>query len=244
MLNFLFSSPYSKPCNFRASDRLEIEVHYPFVGLLSPSDRRRFYKRLCALMRSVDLIEKGVELTREDRLLIAAPAVILTMGYQRFHAGNFDKIFVYPTAYRKKGSNQYFHGETNPRGVIVVNWKRIKEGIEDPDDALHLLYHEYAHALMISKSGYRFREDRRFVKLVNRHLTNMLKSSEVQNSRLLRPYSLTNEHEFFACVIEEMMERADRLKEEHPKVYALFLKLLQFERYEDLLLRQATWYRE
>lgn len=243
MLNLLFGSKYSRPCRFRPSDYLEIEVHYPFVGLLNQKDKGRFYRRLCALMRSVELVEKGVELTREDRLLIAAPAVILTMGYRRFHAGNFDMIYVYPTAYRRKDSHQYFHGETSPMGVIVVNWKRVKEGIEDPDDAMHLLYHEYAHAFMISKSAYRFREDKYFVKLVNKHLTNMLNSQEVQNSNLLRPYSLTNEHEFFACVIEEMMERADILKQEHPEVYHLFLKLLKFEPYEDLLLRQAMWYR-
>lgn len=239
MLNSLFQSP----CRFRATDRLEVEVHYPFVALLSDKDKHRFYSRLCKLMRNVELHEKGVELSREDRIMIAAPAVILSFGYRKFHWGNFSKIFVYPTAYKRKDSDRYFHGETSPMGVVVVNWQRVKEGIEDPDDALHLLYHEYAHAFMLSRKSLRSRQDHKFIRLVNRHLTHFLKDPEIERSTLLRPYSFTNEWEFFACVVEEMMERADLLKSEHPKLYNLFLQLLRFERYEDLLLKQATWYR-
>ncbi len=115
------------PCDFGAEERLEVEVHFPFVGLLPPRQRARFYRRLCKLMRSVDLHEKGVVLTKADRMMIATPAIILTFGFKWFHWGNFKRVFVYPSAYKNKRTGNYHHGETSPMGVVVLNWKRVKD---------------------------------------------------------------------------------------------------------------------
>lgn len=68
-------------------------------------------------------------------------------------------------------------------------------------------------------------------------------SSAIVNSPILRKYAFTNYHEFFACVTEEMMERADVLRDHHPRLYHLFLRLLKLEKWEDLLIRHAAWYR-
>lgn len=230
-------------CSFTPNDRLEVEVHYPFVGLLDSADRNKFYKRLCALMKNVTLHEKGVELTRTDRMLIAAPAIILSFGFKHFHWGRFKHVFVYPEAYKNKKTGNYHHGETSPIGSVVVSWRRVKEGLDNPDDALHLLYHEYAHALMLSRKGRYTREDRQFVRRINRHLEDFMRSREIQDSKLLRKYAFANPWEFFACTIEELMERADSLRDYHPKYYAFLIKLLNMEKYEDLLLQQASWYR-
>ncbi len=230
-------------CHFSASNRMEVEVHYPFVGLLNKKDKDRYYLLLCEIMRKVELSVKGVSLSKSDRMIVAAPAAILTLGCKQLNWNRFKRVFVYPTSYKNRRTGNYHHGETSPMGVIVVNWKRVKEGIDNPDDALHLLYHEYAHALLIVRSQYRTREDRRFVRTFNKELEPLMHAEEIQNSPLLRRYAFTNHHEFFACVTEEMMERADLLKAHHPKLYELFLKLLMLEDWEDLILKQSTWYR-
>lgn len=234
---------FGKPCFFKPEDRLEVEVHYPFVALLSEGEKKTFYRRLCTLMRSVQLHEKGVELTKCDRMLIAAPAVILTFGFQKFHWGNFRHVFVYPVAYRNNRTGRYHHGETSPSGAVVVNWERVKEGIDDPDDAIHLLYHEYAHALILSRASRLKRRDRRFVRAASSFTSQYFNRVDIRTSSLIREYGFTNEMEFFAVLVEVFMERADDLKNEHSFLYRDLIELLKLEKWESIILQQAAWFR-
>lgn len=231
------------PCKFSAQDRMEIAVHYPFVGMLSQSDKERFYQRLCKLMRSVRLHEKGVELTRQDRMIIAAPAVILTFGLKRFHWGNFKHLFVYPKAYKNKLTGAYHHGEASPNGAIVLSWERVKEGIDKPDDALHLLYHEYAHALVLSRANRYGRTDKKFIRSASEFTETYYNQTSVRHSELIRPYAFTNEMEFFAVIIEVLMESADKLKSDIPFLYRDLIELLNLEPWEEIILKQSTWFR-
>lgn len=232
------------PCRFSPEDRLEIEVSYPFVALLDEADKKRFYRRLCKLMRMTSLRVIGeLKLSRQDVMIIAAPFIILTFGFRYFHWGNFKRVIVYPKAYRNKFTGNYHYGETNPMGAVVLSWKRVKEGIDEPDDALHLIYHEYAHALYFSRSQGNHTEDRRFMGKVNRMIRKHFDRPEYKKAGLIREYGFTNEMEFFAVLVEVFMETGDRLKELHPELYSDLLEALEFEPYEEILLKQATWYR-
>ena len=138
----LFSRIFGHKCSFSAATKMEVEVHCPFVGLLSDGDKKRFYHKLYDMMKTVHLHEKGVPLSRTNRMLIATPAAILTLGCKQLNWHRFRHIFVYPKAYKNNRTGNYHYGETSSVGSIVLSWKRVKEGIDDPDDALHLLYHE------------------------------------------------------------------------------------------------------
>lgn len=232
------------PCNFRAKDKMEIETNYPFVGLLSNPEKKRFYRRLCKVLRLFNLIQKGdVNLSRRDRILIAVPAVILTFGFKYLHWGRFRHLFIFPKAYKNRITGKYHYGETNPMGVIVLSLKRVNEGIDDPDDALHLIYHEYAHALVVSRQSGNHAEDRRFMRAYDSLVKVYMNSPSVQESTLIRPYGFVNEMEFFAVLVEVLMERAADLKEHHLNLYNALLETLKLGKWEDAILKQSTWFR-
>lgn len=233
------------PCRFSSVDRMEVEVHYPFVGLLGAEGKSRFYRRLCRLMRSFELQSMdGFELARRDRILLAVPAVILTWGFEYFHWEGFDRIEVHPLSYFSKVTGGYHYGEADPRNrTIRVSWKRVKEGMDNPDDAIHLLYHEYAHALVLSRQRGKHREDERFIQELKEFNARHYFDERVRRSPLIRPYAFTNGMEFFAVLVEVLMERADELKLRHGPLYVDLLWLLQLNPHESLVEQQSTWFR-
>lgn len=235
-------SPYS--CRFTEADYEEVEKHYPFVQLLDRDDKEKFYHRLCKLLKSFQLHKRGeVELSRTDIILIGVPAVILTFGFTYFHWGHFKHLFVYPYAYKSRVTGAYHHGETSPLGSIVVSWKRVQEGLEDPDDALHLLYHEYAHVMVLSRRRSARNEDENFMSALNELVRIYSRRRDILESELIREYGFTNGMEFFAVIVELFMERADDFKKDHPQLYHRLLTLLKLQRWEEAILQQASWFR-
>lgn len=221
---------FLKPCTFRKEDVAILSLELPFYNHLSHANRIRFLKRMCHVMRVIDLHpRKGVELNRQDRVLLAAPAIMMTWGFKNMHVGAFKRMYVYPTKYYNRFTRNFHHGETSPMGVIVVAWDQVQKGYAIDDDARHLLYHEYAHALVLSKFEGVYVEDSifriRYNRLVRRHFA----GSKAKYGHFLREYAFTNHMEFFAVVCEWYFEQPEQLKELALSLYEDLCKLFRFD---------------
>lgn len=226
------NNPYFflKPCKFRKEDVAILSEELPFYKLMRHTNRMRFLKRLCRVMRVIELSEKkGVQLNRQDRVLLAAPAIMMTWGFNQMHVGAFRRIFVYPTKYYNRFTRNFHHGETSPQGVIVVAWDQVQRGYAIDDDARHLLYHEYAHALVISRFDGKSWEDFVFQNRYNRLVRKHFKGSEAKYGHFLRAYAFTNHMEFFAVVCEWYFEQPKELKMHAPDLYLALCKLFKFD---------------
>ena len=120
-------------------------------------------------------------------------------------------------------------GEVNPKGIIVLSWKKFLKGYDIPDDKINLGLHEMAHALMHTIIHSYDHEDgldnylRKIVQL-SRDEMEKIKSDE---HPFFRPYAATNIFEFFAVAVEYFFEVPAELKEHLPKLYEYLTLLLK-----------------
>lgn len=204
--------------------------HFHFFNQLSEKDKERFILRAYKLSKSINIIGKqDFKITDEVKLFVVAAQVQLTFGFRHYALGKFHTILVYPDAYQNKVTGSMHYGEVNPKGVIVLSWKRLVKGFEIPNDKINLGLHELAHALMhtiIYTNDHEFGLDpylRDIVRL-SREEMEKIKSDD---HHFFRSYAATNIYEFFAVAVEYFFEVPIEFKNELPTLYKYMVKLLK-----------------
>lgn len=202
-----------------------LAMHFGYYAKLSAGEKQRFVTRV------MDFIARKKFEPRENadlsagldniKVLIAAAAVQLTFGLDKYELGHFAHIFIYPTAYYNNMTKHWHKGETNVMGAIVFSWKDLMAGNENPDDGINLGLHEMAHALLLgrridSKGDEFFKAY--FDKWWAVSNSEFLKLEDHQKS-MFRDYGGTNPQEFFAVCVECFFEIPGKFKEEHPEIY-------------------------
>lgn len=181
-------------------------------------------------MRSTTIhLRSDAQLTREQRILIAAPWIILNWKLDELEENIFKKVFIYPAKYYNRNTGQFYHGEVNPKGVVVLSLERINYSLENPDDAIHLLFHEYAHALVIARMESDYFGKSSFYKQYERLVKKHFQHFESRYKHFLRSYGGTDEMEFFAVAIEAFFEQGELMKEMEPILYNDLCNLLKFD---------------
>lgn len=204
--------------------------HFHFYNELNIKDRERFIKRAFLLSGSLNIIgRQDFKVTEEVRLFIVAAQVQLTFGFKRYFLPKFKTILIYPDAYKNKLTGNMHYGEVNPKGVIVLSWKRLVKGYMIADDKINLGLHEMAHALMstiIRSNDHENKLDtylREIVRLSAKEIEK-IKSNEYH---FFRKYAGSNTFEFFAVAVEYFFEVSIEFKKELPNLYEHMVKLLK-----------------
>ena len=204
--------------------------HFHYFNQLSEEDRQQFIIRAYKLAKNLKIIgRQDFEITEQVKLYVVSAQVQLTFGFDRYYFPKFRTILVYPDAYRNKITGNMHYGEVNPRGIIVLSWKRLVKGHAIPNDKINLGLHEMAHALMhtiIHSNDHETGLDpllSNVVKLSQEEIVK-IKSSD---HHFFRDYAGTNIFEFFAIAIEYFFEVPEELNKELPKLYKYLTDLLK-----------------
>lgn len=214
-----------KPCRFTEEDRLTLSRYYPFFASLSDGDKDVFMDRLCAIMRTARIDVKDVKLSRKERIIIAAPWIILNWHLIPTEEEKYKRVYVVPKEYLNKFTGNYHHGEVNSFGDVILSLKNIHFSLSNPNDAIHLLFHEYAHALVLNRIADNQPDSERFAMGYKKLIVDHFHRFDQEYSKWLRAYAGTNDMEFFAVAIEALFEREELVKERAPELYR-DLKLL------------------
>ncbi len=192
--------------------------------------KSRFLYRVHDLNNFISITGKqNFKVTDEVKLFVVAAQVQLTFGYKKYFLSHFRNVLIYPDSYLNIITGSMHDGEVNPRGAIVLSWKKFLKGYAIPDDKINLGLHEMAHALMHTI----IRSDQHEAGL-DYYLKKIIKISqpEIQKIRshetqFFREYAGTNVFEFFAVAIEYFFEDPQGLKKELPELYIHLTKLLK-----------------
>ena len=101
---------------------------------------------------------RGLELTDEIRVTIAAQAAILVLGLDDFYFDNVATVLVYPDEFVVKEERAIAAGvtveeesdrlgEAHYRGPVILSWKEIRANAIAPGYGQNLVFHEFAHQL-------------------------------------------------------------------------------------------------
>jgi MtfA peptidase len=200
-------------------------------------ERYEHYERLPAALRArfdddikIFLAEKritgvGVELDDELRLLVAASAVTLTLGWPEADWDVLTEVLVYPQDFDRDYTfeGDDLAGETHPWGTVILSAPALRESFEYPDDGYHVGLHEFAHLLDVHQtefdgipSGLDEARSREWAALVEKEMERIRRGRSV-----LDDYGAENPVEFFAVSVEAFFEAPAAVRRRHPQLYAI-----------------------
>jgi MtfA peptidase len=195
---------------------------------LSYKRQRSFGSRVMRFIRNTNISGRdGLRINGEIVLTIAAAAVKITFGMRHWEFTQFDQIIVYPDEFYSKTFDAKLKGETNAHGIIVFSWKDLQFGVEDPNDAINLGYHEFAHALFIEHLMIPYEDEfKKHYRPWLMFIRDNDKLQEVEDKEIFRAYAAANEMEFFAVALENFFEDPNHFEKELPVLFNHLTKML------------------
>jgi MtfA peptidase len=177
-------------------------------------------------------IEAGqFEVTDQDRLLVAASAIIPVWGFPDWHYFNVDKVFLLPASFNE----QFECGQpdslitgmvgTGPMtGKVAFSRPALIQGFTNSRDKHNVGIHEFVHLIDMADGacdGFperlkSFEYSMPWLELV----TQKIKGIDGGRSNI-RDYGATNEAEFLAVVSEYFFERPEMMQRKHPQLYTV-----------------------
>jgi len=214
---------------------------FPYYQELSSTElKEKFEKRVSKFINRKEFDGRGIEITEEIKVLIAATAVQLTFGMNKYLFKHFDRIIIYPDKFYSPFSKSKNVGEVNTAGIIVLSWKAFKDGMKEHEDGFNVALHEMAHALNLTDLMGKDIDDL-FSQYFDKWYVvarKILKNPQAEERKFLRTYAGKNLQEFFAVGVEYFFEQSEDFKKECPELYKHFSYLLNQDPTEaDNLLR-------
>lgn len=227
---FVFHKLFTKTLS--DSDRGIIQENFPFYNKLKPKYKRYFEDRILEFIKTYKFEGRGVVVTSEMKILVAASYVKLTFGFRDYLSKTFNTILFYPEAYYSLQHNQYHKGEFNPKMKIVVfSWKDFKQGIAIANDNLNLGLHEFTHVTHIEAHQSNNHKSILFRENLQNLFYQLSKSETKQKlieSGFLRDYAYENKFEFVAVLLEHFFESPEQLKSQFPEIYLKVKEMINF----------------
>lgn len=223
---------------WKADWSLFLQKSVSFYQRLSDKDKVCFEQR-CLLFWQTTKIESSqdVEVTDEDRLLVAASAIIPVWSFTHWHYFNIKTVILLPGRFNDK--YQYGMPDSVISGMVGTGAMIGKMALSKPDlhhgfsndaDKHNVGIHEFVHLVDMADGqtdGFPERVTKYeycapWFEFVHHKINEMENSSSNIND-----YATTNSAEFFAVSSEYFFERPKMLKKKHPKLYEYLSQFYQ-----------------
>lgn len=128
------------------------EAQFPFYQKLEETEKKRFRNRTRMYMEAHDFMPQAMENFPEDiKAMIAACAVQITFGLDKFIFSKFERIILYPQPFPTPQFPDTFHASEiyEEDGVILFAAEQLAKGFLQPGQFYSIGLHEYAKVFMI-----------------------------------------------------------------------------------------------
>jgi hypothetical protein len=223
----------------RRAERIGRLLHAPFPSAwrellerldsyarLPPELRRRFEDDVRIFVSEKRITGVGVELDDELRLLVAASAATVGLGWPDFDWQPLSEVLLYPDDFardygRATGDDDDRAGEAHAWGTVILSVPALIESWEEPGDGFHVGYHELAHLLDVEQTefdgipiGLDSEGQRRWVELREREMRRLRRGRSV-----LDPYGAEDPVEFLPVAVEAFFDCPRALRRRHRELY-------------------------
>ena len=222
-----------EPLPFQIKEILEEQV--PFYQQLPENKKGSFEERTKQFLAQVKITGVKTRVEDMDRVLIAASAIIPIFNFPGWQYRNLHEVLLYPDSFDHKfeqqGAGRNILGMVGSGAlnhVMILSQFELRQALTNKTGKNTTAIHEFVH--LVDKTD----GDIDGVpgallgkKYIIPWLQLMQKEMEfIRDERSdINPYGTTNEAEFFAVVSEYFFERPDFLKQKHPDLYALLLRI-------------------
>jgi Mlc titration factor MtfA (ptsG expression regulator) len=187
--------------------------------------RARFENDVRLFLAEKRITGIGVEATEELRLLVAASAVTLSVGWPEYEWDQLTEVLLYPDDFDRDyafGGDER-SGETHPWGTVILSVPSLHESFEVPDDAYHVGIHEFAHLLDVDQTHF----DGIPVGLSGERAREWVAVAEKEMERLRHGRSAFDDYgahdpvEFLGVAVEAFFEIPQVVRRRHAEVYLI-----------------------
>ena len=192
---------------------------------LSPDLRRVFEDDVRLFLAEKRITGVEVKVTEELRLLVAASAVTLSLGWPDYDWDSLSEVLLYPQDFGRDYSFEAreLSGQAHGWGTVILSAPSLRESFEDPDDAYHVGFHEFAHLLDLEATqfdgipaGMPGPMAAEWVTVMDREMVRLRRGKSV-----IDHYGAEEPAEFLAVAVEAFFESSLALRARHAEVYAL-----------------------
>ena len=200
-----------------------------FYRGLSQQDQRIFEKRILLFLYSTR-VEGGVAVTvtDEDRLLVAASAIIPVWAFPKWKYFNLKAVYLLPALFDENFNcgtpNARISGMvgTGPMsGKLALSKPHLHQGFKNSRDKQNVGIHEFVHLIDMADGTVDGFPERLKEHSYSIHWLDFVrkKIDDIERRKSnIRDYGATNPAEFFSVATEYFFERPAMLKKKHPKL--------------------------
>ena len=165
------------------------------------------------------------------RLLVAASAAMLTVGWSGYTWDQLAEVLVYPEDFDRdyRFGAPDISGQAHPWGIVILSAPALLRSFAEPADGYHLGVHEFAHLLDLAQTRF----DGIPPYLSDESIRKWTTIMEQERERLRRgdselsPYGLTGPEELFAVAVEAFFQTPVALARSHTELYAFLSSYLR-----------------
>ena len=178
----------------------------------------------------------GVEVTDELRLLVAASAVTLSVGWPEYEWEQIAEVLIYPDDFDRdyviagQGavSGDEDAGRAHPEGTVILSAPSLEESFAVPDDAYHVGIHEFTHMLARGRSeggleigalpqGLAPGREREWASIAEEEMERL----RSRKRSAFDEYGADDPGEFLGVAVEAFFEIPQVVRRRHPRVYQI-----------------------
>jgi len=202
-------------------------VHYRRLPI---SYRAQFHQQVQIFLAEKRITGVKMHVSEETKLLVAASAVMLTVGWPGHAWDKLAEVLVYPDDfdrdYRFGGTD--FSGQAHPWGIVILSEPALHRSFATTDGH-HLGVHEFAHLLDLAHTRFDGIPPYLSDESVQKWVTIMGKEEERlrRGDSQLSPYGLSGPEELFAVALEAFFQTPAALKRSHDELYSFLSSYFQ-----------------
>jgi Mlc titration factor MtfA (ptsG expression regulator) len=204
---------------------------YDHYERLDGASRSRFEDDVRIFLAEKRITGVGVEVTDELRLLVAASAVTLSVGWPEYEWEQLTEVLLYAQNFERDyafSSESDRVGEAAGWGTVILSVPALVESFEIPDDAYHVGIHEFVHVLSHSVEadhvgahgvppGLDGARTREWVEAAEREMERMRRRRHSD----FDDYGAHDPVEFLGVAVEAFFEIPQVIRRRHREVYSI-----------------------
>ena len=212
-----------------------LQEQVPFYQQLNENRKTEFEERTIHFLTQVKVTGVKTVVEDLDRVLIAASAIIPIFNFQGWEYPNLNEVLLYPDSFdhefEQQGDDRNILGMVGSGAlnqVMILSQFELRQAFINETGKNNTAIHEFVH--LVDKTDGEIDGvpesllNKQYIKPWLQLMQEKIK--EIIDDRSdINPYGATNEAEFFAVVSEYFFERPDLLKEKHPELYTILLKI-------------------
>jgi Mlc titration factor MtfA (ptsG expression regulator) len=208
-----------------------------FYRAQSEENRKVFEYWIKLFLFEKKIIPVGIDISAEDKLLVASSAIIPVFSFPYYTYPNLDEVLIYPDTfdfeYNVAGPNRSILGMVGTGvmdGKMILSKTALEHGFWNDNDKRNVGIHEFIH-LIDKQDGVidgipELLLDNKlsipWVELVRKETEQIFKNRSDIDS-----YAGTNNAEFLAVIGEYFFESPEVLKKKHPELYEQLCRIFK-----------------